>query len=887
MAFTLLQPVETTLNTAVLNLPPGSAWNTIVETAIKDMRDTCKVLHTFKKMYNPLGDRSIDVWKCVTEFEGFMPSFGPIQEKIKDLEKETTAVDWTHLDRWINGVEESTRKRLNYLYRDMLLYGVDPLGIATAKDMSTIFEKIKSSPLVQWQEFTMGPNWASCMKEVDCISCNNPADFNGIPVELFSPKVLGSAAEVMRRWKKLKEMAAKKLLDSFEQEWAELTTSARIRWLKEKYPELPSYPHSDLYAWVQDSKLEKKLFMAPLLNIEDLSQDDVLPRLLRAREALHPAFFRSIDGRSVNWGMWCGALGQVNVKGMMSITPETGHGTESYGISLQPKIDSESFSLPGFNQVRPIIGLYQLQAQLYTYDFLVSCPQSLLCPSRLSARGFANEGATGGAGQTGVFSGNLAGVPGVPGGHVDAGAFFGGLGVGLSGGGTACGGYPTLLARCARKNYGRSANTIDLEYVGDLLSTSLDEALDALSQQRVSPDSWAMRAGTSSGSASNLLRAIFGRIDTFHTLCFHLDAVLKHDWRKAQDGPTAPPENREAFRQIVSLHVALKSTLNEILCQMKDIKWSADKNSSIIFSRLFNLLKEDETSLRVIGIHAVMRMIDREIEKVEAHVRIPFAVMCALNDMSVLAVCLEETSKHYNFASHSSTYSLMTMELVARWETRQRPFMSVIEDTLHALGKSEVKKLDVLVRKMGDSLPSRHSTFWTAVDKYMGNSSQSNEVRSIVDKIQQTPIALINSKVSPVSYPPHSAHEPTRTQIRRCNRRRDVKVQSPTILSITAPMANSPSPPSIVIKPTKNINFWTALLAPSSENGSELFWTDFCKAMEGIGYQIYSQGGSGRRFEGEPGVIVFHEPHGHKITHQCARSEWLKRLSKRFEVKLE
>jgi hypothetical protein len=860
MAFTLLQPVEGTLNTNALN--PPSTWNAFVESAIKGRRDMCEILHTIKNMFNPDGE-NINVWNDVTEAAKFIPLFGQIQEKIKDLEKKTATVDWKDLDRWINNVEESTRKDLDDIYRVMPLLGVDPLDITIAKDFSTIQEKIKSSPLVRWQEFMLGPNWASRPKEVERISYNNPADFNGIPVEIFSRKILdseGSAAEVMRRWQSLRKMATNGSLDSFDEIWAGLTRSARMRWLKE-YPQLPSYPRSDLYAWVQDSKLEEQLFMAPLLNIEDLSQDDVLPQLLKAREALHPAFFRSIDGCSVNWGMWCGALKQVHVKADMSITPEMGHGAESYGISLKPKTDSKT--LPNFNQVRPIIGLYQLKAQCYTYDFLVSFPRSLLCPTGPSTRVLTKEDETAGAGQIGVVSKGRAEMPDVPGEHVDA-------------------DYPTLLAQCARKNYGRSPNTIDLEYVGDLLRTSLDEALDDLSQQRDSPDSWAMRAATCSGSASNFLRAIFGRIDTFHTLCLHLDAVLKHDWRKAQDGPTAPPENREAFRQIVSLDVALKSTLNEILCQMEGVKWSADKNCSIIFSRLFDLLKANETSLRVMGIHAVMRMIDREIEKVEAQVTIPLEVMRALNDMSVLAVCLEETSKHFNFASHSTSYSLMIKELLAGWETRQRPFMSVIEITLRALG-SEVKKLDILVRKTGDPLPSRHNTFWTAVDNYMEKSSESSEAKLVVDKIQQTPIALIDSKAPSESYSPHSAHEPTHTQIRRG--RRKARAQSLTTLSMTTPMANSPS--LLSIKPTKNINFWTALLAPSSENSSELFWTDFCNAMEGIGYKIFRQGGAGRRFKGEPGVMVFHKPHGNKVTHQCARSEWLKRLSKRFEVILD
>jgi hypothetical protein len=141
----------------------------------------------------------------------------------------------------------------------------------------------------------LGPNWASRPKEVERISYNNPADINGIPVEIFSRKILdseGSAAEVMRRWQSLRKMATDGSLDSFDEIWAGLTRSARMRWLKE-YPQLPSYPRSDLYAWVQDSKLEEQLFMAPLLNIEDLSQDDVLPQLLNWRQSFKLRYFHT------------------------------------------------------------------------------------------------------------------------------------------------------------------------------------------------------------------------------------------------------------------------------------------------------------------------------------------------------------------------------------------------------------------------------------------------------------------------------------------------------------------------------------------------------------------------------------------------------------------
>ncbi|KHO10576.1 Beta-ketoacyl synthase [Metarhizium robertsii ARSEF 23] len=90
--------------------------------------------------------------------------------------------------------------------------------------------------------------------------------------------------------------------------------------------------------------------------------------------------------------------------------------------------------------------------------------------------------------------------------------------------------------------------------------------------------------------------------------------------------------------------------------------------------------------------------------------------------------------------------------------------------------------------------------------------------------------------------------------------------------------------PLPVVTPVKDKEFWKALLAPSSRNSTEISWTDFCRAMQRVGYVQIRQGGSGRRFEfkngatgcatgGVPGAIVFHEPHanGGKVSHRNAQ----------------
>lgn len=231
---------------------------------------------------------------------------------------------------------------------------------------------------------------------------------------------------------------------------------------------------------------------------------------------------------------------------------------------------SSTQSLGDFNQVRPIVALHQLRVQLRIYTGLVSFLQDLLVPSKPDEviRGLCNK--------------------------------------------PRSGDHPTLLARCAWESYCCPPDSINLEYLSRLVKASLDEALRDLYRLRESPDSWIARMegirGGRSGKTANLLRDTFGRISLFHSLDLLLNSTVKHSWSSAQYGPTDStlPANYEAFKRLVSVHVAFQHTLNEVLRQIARTKWSAAEYCSGTLFRLLDLLKSNDPSLRVMGIAGVL-----------------------------------------------------------------------------------------------------------------------------------------------------------------------------------------------------------------------------------------------------------------------------------------
>lgn len=338
--------------------------------------------------------------------------------------------------------------------------------------------------------------------------------------------------------------------------------------------------------------------MTPLLNIEDLCQDDVLSDLLDARATWNPGFFRALDGRSVGLGLLAGTL-KLRIQGRISFAPGAGYSeAESYGISFQDESDvRRPISL---SRLPAGFGMLQLEAQCRVYDFLVSC----------AGRSMDTTASGEGTGQAYKRTDSYECL--------------------------------SLLNRSSRLDYCGKPETVDLKYLDILVKASLNEALDDLWLLRADPESWVDRLHETPtkphGRASNLLYAIFHRIDIFQSLSLHLDAVQEHVELQAKHDVSAGPHPPD----LASLYAAFQSCLDEELCRLHNTQWAPDKRGAGVFSRLFSMAKDNDPTVWVMDLASVMRVIDREIRTVETDEEIPMTVMQALNDISVLAVCVRQ-----------------------------------------------------------------------------------------------------------------------------------------------------------------------------------------------------------------------------------------------------
>lgn len=236
----------------------------------------------------------------------------------------------------------------------------------------------------------------------------------------------------------------------FRKTWLRLTEPTRHSWLRRRFAKLSYEPHSEIYAWVQNPEqggthLDKRLFITPLLNVQDLSGGEVLPKFIETRATFHPALFRTLDGRSIGLGMIGGHLEKLLVPDAILSFRE---GEECLASLEHRQCRRGVADISGTNEMHPGLGFHCLEAQYDTYTFLAGCLKALLDESEFDAGVEASHDH--------------------PGGH----------------------GYLPLLTRCSRLDYYGLPETIDLSYLGNLLRASLDEALDDLWLLRRQAEIW-------------------------------------------------------------------------------------------------------------------------------------------------------------------------------------------------------------------------------------------------------------------------------------------------------------------------------------------------------------------------------------------------------------
>lgn len=795
--------------------------------------------------------------------------FGKQLEAIEKIQHIFSPIDWDNLESWIQNAAEALQRqrKRNLDYVTLLGYDADETSwfdIATHNPV----EMIQASPAGQQLRRMFGPNWVA---RFDALQGFTPAPSleNTLVPERFEASISIRTQKITEYWNKVRKDVRGR--SSFRKRWCQLTREARTQWLQ--MHRIPADPHSHIYAWAQgleagNQYIPRSSWMSSLLNMEDLSDINVLPEFLDARASSHPRLFRHADSVGVFPGVYSGYLSMKCVPGMiLRFVPEIS-GVEEYHVLLERSVVIDGASSPSnLNEEAPGIGLLQLEAQQCVYKFLADC---------LSVGLEGHSPVSGNEPSPRITDDNEC---------------------------------PSLLARAMRLDYHGRPGMIDFNYLENLMNASLDEAREDLWQLRQDSAVWMHRldeaSGMMHGCTSNHLRLVFGRIDSFHSLSHRLSVVKSYDLfsgRNHELDISGLSEDPHALGLLMSMHVAFMSVLEEQLRRFESMTWpEATADRSVLF-RLLELLRANDPTLRVLDLAAVMRVIDREIEQVNLGAPASFSAMQVLNDVGVIVSCLKESSKHSILVSFVGEHIHLVNDLEVEWERQDRPWRSVMENTLAALGKTTCQKLDKHIHDQDIDAKSRHVDFWQIVDRHMTVSSEGNTANEEVihEVLQLAPIDLEKPPSAHLQASwvgkPNVEYEITNTMLRRSKNHRSIQVGPPALLTERA--AKEQSLP--VINPVSDICFWKALSGPSSENISDLVWSDFETAMVNIGYEVHTHGGSGRRFEyrqghpsscakdGTPGTIVFHKPHAKRgrVPHYLARSWWLRRLQKRFELKL-
>lgn len=766
-----------------------------------------------------------------------------IEKRIRLFEAITgQRLEWGDVESWLDRAREviETHEKNFQILSEL---GLDLNALPKLDHEFTVTEIIRtrsgSSPLIKMLEITFGPNWPSRRGQIDTVSGLYSSNNNAIPLHKAQPSIEDTAEEIMTLWRALQEMTAE--LGNFEQKWSRMLTAERHAWLQNT-GKIHYEPDSAISLLAQRSgsePLDKDAFLAPLLNVEDLAQGDVLPHLLKTRSTIHPKSFLHVDSRFVWLGYWCGALARIKIEGRVSFYFGPGEENPKYGIQFEPDAFKQR---PGL--LNPTIGLYQLRAQKSVYKFLVSCASRVSQPLMLGDH---------------------------PSDSTD--------------GGTSL----SLLSRSARMDY-RRLDCIDWSYLQSVLEASADEALDDLWRLRTDAEFWLLRMMEMRKNTSTLLDCAFNRIDTFVCLSERIKEIRLNSGRIE---PSIPCDNID-LKNVISLDRVFRSILNRALKSVQNMARSSEwtLNGTKTFCYLFDMIKENDPTLRVIGVRTVLRTIEREMSKANIGDLMPFPIAQALNDMSVVAVCMQETSNHYQYIRSLPTeYASVANDAETEWNERERPWILLIESTLQNLGR-KVNKLNISISDEAKSLEERHRNFWNTIDKCMRNNVTPSHLVAIIQREAPIPAApTFGSDASSIAWSTQRTDlEVTETQKKRARGR---KVQSDTSRSLRRAVTAStvvepPSLPLVRIQKEEDKDFWNRLL---NDKGQTTFRSWKCFLLS-IGFSLTPQLGSGRRFEwktheGRCHAIVFHEPHGHNgvdLPLYRGRELWARRLEDHFQV---
>ncbi|KAH9225571.1 hypothetical protein K456DRAFT_1731789 [Colletotrichum gloeosporioides 23] len=665
--------------------------------------------------------------------------------------------------------------------------------------------------------------------------------------EVFRRGLAERETAVIGNWEKLKLQRPD--LKDFRNIWISLQPSARRQILQDCFPELSPYPNSDIYTWAQDIKGCRPYYF-PAFNHDDLAEGDNLPLLLETRSEQHPKDFRLTDASSLRLGVWAGHAKSVLVDGMARLCSERPlsdssipfqvYGEALYGFSSEQWTGSQT-AMFDRNSTAPGMIFWQLEAQKHIYDFLQKCVGAVKAPLQVATTSHSS-----------------------PGSQEDD---------------QEC---PSLLLRSSRLAYLHRTPNVDLQALQDLVAVSLADARDDLWLVRRDAGAWRDRLGGFSGRKNNarkdLLRALFGRIDSFEALHQRLSAAMQ----------SSPGEDR--LQLLASLYDQFRTVFEERMEAFQVLEPPPPKSLGPVGHKLLEKMREHDPVLYVMGFPAVMRTVDREVDRSKSF---PTAMSQTLSDLHVLAVCLQETANHYLSVSDWEQYSRTAGSIASERVGKSRPLLGLVESSIETM--VENGEYTTYAEK-------GYEAFWERLDQRIGQASKNDgDLRAVFAEIQRAMppgrrVAAAEADIKPVtpftSF--HGAPETTATKVKRARGKRNPS-QGTTPEQPSNPLDRRLPPDSTRshlprVEP-KDPGFWLSLRDGS---GKTFKWKEFCTAMTDIGFGMESYGGSAVRFRMQHASrsvsISFHKPHGKAHEPAFTRSEaeqrWLRMLERHVTLEL-
>lgn len=754
---------------------------------------------------------------------------GWVQEFTISLEEQYGSGTWENLDGWIADVRMQMDTRLELLSK---LIDINAPGAQTA------IHGLQAGPIFTQAKRNLGPHWEQSLDKLYSM-WGFPMGKNLIPSDKLSPNLRKHAAAILSAWNSLKDRDRGGMTQQFRAKWTSLDLATRKSFLHEVHEYFHELPDVYIYkiASLQESdwgSIGKRAFKAPLLNVDDLLHSDNLPCLLESRLNDHPRNFLPIDGRGVTAGLFCGCLP---------------------GLQCDSRLDdglvnekTYSFLWSKKGSYNPAAIIYQLEAQSELYRFLQACVENTSL-------------------------------------HLNPPEEEGKVRVSPS----------SLVAQMARIDCAPS-NSVDFPLILNLLNCSLNDAIDDLYDLRTDVDLWSTRMSSTSQDrrSATFLRKVLDRMDCFDRLKILVE-TLPQDGRS---GSISGLGENDEDKGCKALEVALQLALEGITSTFSKGHWPRHISNTTLYG-LINLIRDQSTILWVVGHGTVLRAIDHELSKGHDRDRLPPDIMRALHDMSVVAYCLRETQKYHLF-HQSSQYERsahLSLELEDDWKRQKGTLRSLADDTLCLMGQDNGKKLDVLFLIKYMNPLEKHQRFWSKIDDFMDKVSLGKSTRPWFEKIQDdAPLELKapdnTVQTSPLCAPPPDF--PSSTQILRSKRRAPMQNNASQSISRIPCKGEAQSKIKITISPTlpdEVYGFWKTLIKGNTKD--TFTWSDFLKAMGGVGYKIGSHDGSGYRFEHvkaeKSHAIIFHQPHGYGDQTQPmrnARNWWLSRMQRHVELEL-